>query len=76
MSKNINELLNSVVTNSGKWYENVSSEVQEFLDGIEELIKQGKQVNSVTICDILGEQFEINITPTSVRNWLREIKKK
>jgi len=76
MSKNINELLNSVVTNTGKWYENVSSEVQEFLDGIEELIKQGKQVNSVTISDILGEQFGIKITPTSVRNWLREIKKK
>tara|TARA_R100001509_G_C4738643_1_gene172429 strand:- start:286 stop:516 length:231 start_codon:yes stop_codon:yes gene_type:complete len=76
MSKNIDELLNSVVTNSGKWYENVSSEVQEFLDGIEELIKQGKQVNAVTISDILGEQFGIKITPTSVRNWLREIKKK
>ena len=76
MSKNINELLNSVVTNSGKWYENVSSEVQEFLDGIEELIKQGKQVNAVVISDILGEQFAIKITPTSVRNWLREIKKK
>lgn len=76
MSKNINELLNSVVTNSGKWYENVSSEVQEFLDGIEDLIKQGKEVNAVTISDILGEQFGINITPTSVRNWLREIKKK
>ena len=50
--------------------------IEEFLDGIEELIKQGKQVNAVTISDILGEQFGIKITPTSVRNWLREIKKK
>ncbi len=50
--------------------------MQEFLDGIEDLIKQGKEVNAVTISDILGEQFGIKITPTSVRNWLREIKKK
>tara|TARA_R100001510_G_scaffold1215_1_gene965 strand:+ start:2240 stop:2470 length:231 start_codon:yes stop_codon:yes gene_type:complete len=76
MSKNINELLNSVVSNSGKWYENVSSEVQEFLDGVAGLVEQGKQVNAVTITDILDEQFKINITPTSVRNWLREIKKR
>lgn len=41
MSRNINELLNTVIANSGKWYENVSSEVQEFLDGIEDLIKTG-----------------------------------
>jgi|TARA_R100001460_G_scaffold107837_2_gene157258 transposase len=76
MSKDINELLNKVVSHSGKWYENVSSEVQEFLDGIEELIKQGKQVNAVTIGDILEEQFDIKITAVTVRNWLRELKRK
>ena len=38
MSKDINELLNSIVSSTGKWYENVSTEVQEFLDAIEQLI--------------------------------------
>ena len=76
MNEKINELLNSVVSSTGKWYENVSLDVQEFLDGIAELINQGKQVNAVKISDILESEFELSITPTSVRNWLREIKKR
>lgn len=76
MNEKINELLNSVVSSTGKWYENVSHDVQEFLDGIAELINQNKQVNAVKISDILESEFGLSITPTSVRNWLREIKKR
>jgi len=76
MSKDINKLLESVVSGTGKWYENVSSEVQEFLDAIEELIKNNKRVNAVTISDILDTEYGISITPTSVRTWLRELNKK
>jgi len=76
MNEKINELLNSVVSSTGKWYENVSLDVQEFLDGIAELINQNKQVNAVKISDILESEFGLSITPTSVRNWLREIKKR
>lgn len=76
MNEKLNELLNSVVSSTGKWYENVSPDVQEFLDGIAELINQNKQVNAVKISDILESEFGLSITPTSVRNWLREIKKR
>jgi len=76
MSKDINELLNSIVSSTGKWYENVSTEVQEFLDAIEELIINNKQVNAVKISDILDAEYGLSITPTSVRTWLKELKKK
>lgn len=76
MSKDINELLNSIVSSTGKWYENVSTEVQEFLDAIEQLIINDKQVNAVKISDILDAEYGLSITPTSVRTWLKELKKK
>jgi len=76
MSKDIIELLNSIVSSTGKWYENVSTEVQEFLDAIEELIINNKQVNAVKISDILDAEYGLSITPTSVRTWLKELKKK
>ena len=76
MSKDINELLNSIVSSTGKWYENVSTEVQEFLDAIEQLIINNKQVNAVKISDILDAEYGLSITPTSVRTWLKEVKKK
>jgi|TARA_A100001201_G_C4044299_1_gene187694 transposase len=76
MSKDINELLNSIVSSTGKWYENVSTEVQEFLDAIEQLIINNKQVNAVKISDILDAEYGLSITPTSVRTWLKELKKK
>ena len=69
MSKDINELLNSIVSSTGKWYENVSTEVQEFLDAIEQLIINDKQVNAVKISDILDAEYGLSITPTSVRTW-------
>lgn len=76
MSKDINELLNSIVSSTGKWYENVSTDVQEFLDAIEQLIINNKQVNAVKISDILDAEYGLSITPTSVRTWLKELKKK
>lgn len=76
MSKDINELLNSIVSSTGKWYENVSTEVQEFLDAIEQLVINNKQVNAVKISDILDAEYGLSITPTSVRTWLKELKKK
>ena len=76
MSKDINELLNSIVSSTGKWYENVSTEVQEFLDAIDQLIINNKQVNAVKISDILDAEYGLSITPTSVRTWLKELKKK
>jgi transposase len=74
--KDIKELVESVKQSTGKWYENQRPEVQEFLNAIADVVKEGQDVNSVKIADILEDEFKVNITPTSVRSWLKELNKK
>ena len=74
--KDIKELVESVKQSTGKWYENQTPEVQEFLNAIADVVKEGQDVNSVKIADILEDEFKVNITPTSVRSWLKELNKK
>jgi|TARA_R100000329_G_C7479216_1_gene168833 hypothetical protein len=74
--KDIKKLVESVQQSTGKWFENQSPEVQEFLDAIADVVKEGKVVNSVKISDILEDEYNVSITPTSVRSWLKELNKK
>ena len=76
MSKDINKLLESITSSTGKWYENVSPEAKKFLNAVEDLVKQGKVVNGVRISDILEDEYGVKITAVSVRTWLKEVKKK
>lgn len=76
MKKDIEKLLEEIQQSTGKWYENVSDDAQSFLDAVANLVNQGKIVNSVKIADILDDEYDISITPTSVRAWLKEVKKK
>ena len=76
MNKDIDKLLESIVSTTGKWYENLDKDASDFLDAVENLVKQGKEVNAVKIADILEDEYSIKITPVSVRTWLKEVKKK
>ena len=76
MNKDISKLLESIQSTSGKWYENVNEDIRHFLDAIENLVKQGKNVNANKITDVLEEEYKLSITATSVRTWLKEVKKK
>lgn len=76
VSKDINKFLESIQASAGKWYQHVSPETKEFLDAVEDLVKQGKHVNGSRIADILEDEYGVNITPVSVRTWLKEVKKK
>ena len=49
---------------------------KEFLNAVEDLVKQGKVVNGVRISDILEDEYGVKITAVSVRTWLKEVKKK
>ena len=74
--KDIQKLVESVNTSTGKWYENQTEEVQKFLDAIADVVKEGQDVNSVKIADILEDEYKVSITPTSVRSWLKELNKR
>jgi len=76
VKKDIEKLLEEIQQSTGKWYENVSDDAQSFLDAVENLVNQGKLVNSVKISDVLNDEYNVSITPTSVRSWLKEVKKK
>ena len=76
MNKDISKLLESIQSTTGKWYENVNEDIRQFLDAIESLVKQGKTVNANRITDVLEEEYGLSITATSVRTWLKEVKKK
>jgi len=76
VNKDIEKLLESIVSTTGKWYENIDKDTSDFLDAVENLVKQGKEVNAVKIADILEDEYNIKITATSVRTWLKEVKKK
>jgi len=76
VKKDIEKLLEEIQQSTGKWYENVSDDAQSFLDAVENLVNQGKLVNSVKISDVLNDEYSVSITPTSVRSWLKEVKKK
>lgn len=76
MNKDIDKLLESIISTTGKWYENVDKDTSDFLDAVENLVKQGKEVNSVTIADILEDEYNVKITAVSVRTWLKEVRKK
>ena len=76
MEKNISKLVESVKQSSGRWYENFAPEVERFLEAIADVVKEGQAVNSVKIADILEDEYKVSITPTSVRSWLKEVKKK
>jgi len=74
--KDIQKLVESVKTSTGKWYEKQTEEVQKFLNAIEDLVKEGQDVNSVKIADILEDEYGVKITAVSVRSWLKELKKR
>ena len=76
MNKDINKLLESIVSTTGKWYENIDKDTSDFLDAVANLVKQGKEVNAVKIADILEDEYDVKITAVSVRTWLKEVKKK
>ena len=76
VKKDIEKLLEEIQQSTGKWYENVSDDAQSFLDAVENLVNQGKLVNSVKISVVLSDEYNVSITPTSVRSWLKEVKKK
>ena len=76
MNKDIDKLLENILSTTGKWYENLDKDASDFLDTVENLVKQGKEVNAVRIADILEDEYSIKITPVSVRTWLKEVKKK
>ena len=76
VNKDIDKLLENILSTTGKWYENLDKDSSDFLDAVENLVKQGKEVNAVKIADILEDEYSIKITPTSVRTWLKEVKKK
>tara|TARA_B100001559_G_scaffold318047_1_gene324359 strand:- start:882 stop:1112 length:231 start_codon:yes stop_codon:yes gene_type:complete len=76
VNKDIDKLLESIISTTGKWYENVDKDTSDFLDAVENLVKQGKEVNSVTIADILEDEYNVKITAVSVRTWLKEVRKK
>lgn len=76
VNKDIDKLLENILSTTGKWYENLDKDTSDFLDAVENLVKQGKEVNAVKIADILEDEYSIKITPVSVRTWLKEVKKK
>ena len=76
VNKDIDKLLENILSTTGKWYENLDKDTSDFLDAVENLVKQGKEVNAVKIADILEDEYNIKITATSVRTWLKEVKKK
>jgi len=76
VNKDIDKLLENILSTTGKWYENLDKDASDFLDAVENLVKQGKEVNAVKIADILEDEYSIKITPVSVRTWLKEVKKK
>ena len=76
VNKDIDKLLESIISTTGKWYENVDKDTSDFLDAVENLVKQGKEVNSVKIADILEDEYNVKITAVSVRTWLKEVRKK
>lgn len=76
MNKDIDKLLESIVSTTGKWYENIDKDTSDFLDAVANLVKQGKEVNAVKIADILEDEYDVKITAVSVRTWLKEVKKK
>ena len=76
VNKDIDKLLENILSTTGKWYENLDKDASDFLDAVENLVKQGKEVNAVRIADILEDEYSIKITPVSVRTWLKEVKKK
>lgn len=76
VNKDIDKLLENILSTTGKWYENLDKDTSDFLDAVGNLVKQGKEVNAVKIADILEDEYNIKITATSVRTWLKEVKKK
>jgi len=76
VNKDIDKLLESIVSTTGKWYENIDKDTSDFLDAVANLVKQGKEVNAVKIADILEDEYDVKITAVSVRTWLKEVKKK
>ena len=76
MSLDYEQLLYSVIADTGKWYENPPEDVKKFLVGVEELLKNGKHVNGAKISEIINEQLSFNVSDTSVRSWIKETKKK
>ena len=54
MSLDYEQLLNSVIADTGKWYENPPEDVKKFLVGVEELLKKGKHVNGAKISEIIN----------------------
>ena len=76
VNKDIDKLLENILSTTGKWYENVDKDTSDFLDAVENLVKQGKEVNGVKIADILEDEYNVKITPVSVRTWLKEVKKR
>ncbi len=75
VSKDIEQLLQSVLKKSGRWYETAPDDVKEFLNAIEQLVATNKQVNAVSIRHVLKDSYAYDITETSVRTWLNEVKK-
>ena len=76
VNKDIDKLLENILSTTGKWYENIDKDTSDFLDAVANLVKQGKEVNAVKIADILEDEYDVKITAVSVRTWLKEVKKK
>ena len=66
MNKDIDKLLESIVSTTGKWYENIDKDTSDFLDAVANLVKQGKEVNAVKIADILEDEYNIKIICISI----------
>jgi|TARA_R110002020_G_scaffold324013_4_gene539830 hypothetical protein len=55
------------------WYENISKEAKPFIDGIEQMIKEGKKPNASSVTRILNEELGVKVSRSRVSAWMYKL---
>lgn len=57
------------------WYKEIPKEAMPFIQGITDMVRQGKKPVATSVTRILNEEFNIEVSRSRVAVWLESIKK-
>jgi len=55
------------------WYENISKEAEPVVDGIEQMVKEGKRANASSVTRPPNEELGVKVSRSRVSAWMYKL---